>query len=243
MTNGSALVLSYAFVATLGVLLLPPHQYVARLAFTKRRRLHLGGDRRIVSILCGALLGAVISIITRNASLLILLSTLGAVLGYIFGHHRDSRARVAHRRQTLEELPVIIEMLALAVSSGEAPATALQRISAHGSGPLMKALRGVASDMALGSTLVHSLAQIRAQLPYPEIDRFVDGMCIGHDRGTPLTEILHAQALDARERQRRSLIEAAAGTEVAMMIPVVFLIMPITIVFALFPSFYRMTWF
>jgi tight adherence protein C len=89
---------------------------------------------------------------------------------------------------------------------------------------------------------VQALSVVRKELPKSEVDRFIDGIPIGQERGTPLVELLHNQALDTRERQRRALIEKAASSEVAMMIPVVFLIMPITIVFALFPSFYRMTW-
>jgi tight adherence protein C len=48
--------------------------------------------------------------------------------------------------------------------------------------------------------------------------------------------VLHAQAADAREAGRRSLIESGARREVLMMVPVVFLILPVTVLFAFWPG-------
>ena len=56
------------------------------------------------------------------------------------------------------------------------------------------------------------------------------------ERGTPLADVLHAQAADVREAGRRALIESAARREVLMMVPVVFLVLPVTVLFALFPG-------
>jgi tight adherence protein C len=45
--------------------------------------------------------------------------------------------------------------------------------------------------------------------------------------------VLHAQAADVREAGRRELIETAARKEVFMMVPVVFLVLPITVLFTI----------
>ena len=55
-------------------------------------------------------------------------------------------------------------------------------------------------------------------------------------RSTPLAGVLHAQAADAREAGRRNLIETGARREVLMMVPVVFLILPVTVLFAFWPG-------
>ena len=55
-------------------------------------------------------------------------------------------------------------------------------------------------------------------------------------RGTPLAEVLRAQAQDVREEGRRALMEAGGRKEIAMMVPVVFLILPVTVLFAVFPG-------
>ena len=62
------------------------------------------------------------------------------------------------------------------------------------------------------------------------------GVAVAVERGTPLADVLHAQAADVREAGRRELIEAAARKEVAMMVPVVFLVLPVTVLFAFFPG-------
>jgi tight adherence protein C len=56
------------------------------------------------------------------------------------------------------------------------------------------------------------------------------------DRGSPLAAVLQAQAQDAREDSKRDLLEKAGKKEVVMLIPLVFLILPVTILFAVFPG-------
>ncbi|HNO39808.1 MAG TPA: pilus assembly protein TadB, partial [Marmoricola sp.] len=70
----------------------------------------------------------------------------------------------------------------------------------------------------------------------PRPEAIPRAIAIATERGTPLAEVLHAQAADVREAGRRVLIETGARKEVAMMIPVVFLVLPIVIVFAFYPG-------
>ena len=51
-----------------------------------------------------------------------------------------------------------------------------------------------------------------------------------------VVEVLRAQTQDAREESKRGLIESAGRKEVAMLVPLVFLILPVTIAFAVFPA-------
>ena len=56
------------------------------------------------------------------------------------------------------------------------------------------------------------------------------------ERGTPLAEVLRSQAMDVREAGKRALLEAGGRKEISMMLPVVFMILPITVLFALYPG-------
>ncbi|MEJ5946191.1 type II secretion system F family protein [Pseudokineococcus basanitobsidens] len=56
------------------------------------------------------------------------------------------------------------------------------------------------------------------------------------ERGTPLADVLRAQAQDVRDEGRRALLESGGRKEIAMMVPVVFLVLPITVAFAVFPG-------
>lgn len=51
-----------------------------------------------------------------------------------------------------------------------------------------------------------------------------------------MADVLRAQAADARASGRRQLIERAGRKEILMLVPVVFLILPIVVVIALFPG-------
>ena len=70
----------------------------------------------------------------------------------------------------------------------------------------------------------------------PGVARFAQGVAGAVERGTPLADVLHAQAADVRAAARRELIESAARREVLMMIPVVFLVLPVTVLFAFWPG-------
>ena len=48
--------------------------------------------------------------------------------------------------------------------------------------------------------------------------------------------MLRAQAQDVREEGRRLIMEAGGKKEIAMMVPVVFGVLPVTILFAMFPG-------
>ena len=79
--------------------------------------------------------------------------------------------------------------------------------------------------------------RLAARTGVSSIARFAEGLAIAVERGTPLVDVLHAQAADVRESGRRELMEVGGRKEVAMMIPVVFLILPVTVVFAFFPGY------
>ena len=88
---------------------------------------------------------------------------------------------------------------------------------------------------------MNALEGMAARTSLPALSRFVDGMAIAVERGTPLADVLRAQAMDVREQGRRALLEAGGRKEIAMLVPVVFLVLPVTVVFALFPGFYNLS--
>lgn len=66
------------------------------------------------------------------------------------------------------------------------------------------------------------------------MSRTIDQLLGALERGTPLVEVLRAQVQDSRDETKRELLEAAGRKEVAMLVPLVFLILPVTIAFAIF---------
>lgn len=166
-------------------------------------------------------------------SLLVLVCGLAGVLArdQILG--RQVRER---EERMLAELPTVAELLALSVGAGEGPVGALERVVRTTRGVLADELARTLADARAGTPLTQALERLADRTGLAPLTRFAEGVAVAVERGTPLAEVLRAQAQDVRESGRRALMEAGGRKEVMMMIPVVFLILPITVAFAVFPS-------
>lgn len=142
----------------------------------------------------------------------------------------------SHRLRLESDFPGVIEMMTLALSAGETPLSVLERISTRGSGPLVNEFSKVVTDVREGITFSNSLDSMSRRVQSNTLRRFVDALVIAITRGAPLIEVLHSHAREARDSERNRVLAAAAKSEISMMIPVVFLILPISILFALWPS-------
>ena len=150
-------------------------------------------------------------------------------------HHLTSQVR-ARERRILAELPTVAELLALAVAAGEGPVTALDRVVRRSGGDLSADLAKVLAAVRTGEPVAAAFDRMAATTGLPLVARFAQGIAVALERGTPLADVLHAQAADVRDAGRRELIEVAARREVAMMVPVVFLVLPVTVLFAFWPG-------
>ena len=171
-----------------------------------------------------------------SAGLSVVLCLVAFVVGVLA---RDSRltGQVTRReRRILAEFPTIAELLALAVAAGESPVAALDRVVRRSGGELSSDLGRVLAAVRTGEPVGEAFDRLAASTGLPLVARFAQGVAVAVERGTPLAQVLHAQAADVREAGRRELIEVAARKEVLMMVPVVFLVLPITVLFAFWPG-------
>lgn len=158
---------------------------------------------------------------------------VGATLTREWLLQRAAAARLARMRS---ELPTILEFLTLCLSAGEGILDSLRRVSGTSSGELSREFAGVVSEVRTGVPLAVALQSLARGIDLPEVTRLVDQVNGALDRGSPLAEVLRAQAQDARDQAKRVLLEVAGKKEVAMLVPLVFLILPMTILFAIFPG-------
>ena len=149
--------------------------------------------------------------------------------------HLTSQVR-RRERLILAEFPTIAELLALSVAAGESPVMALDRVVRRSGGELSRELGRVLSAVRTGEPVGSAFDAMAASSGLPIVSRFAQGIAVAVERGTPLADVLHAQATDVREAGRRELIESAARREVLMMVPVVFLVLPVTVLFAFWPG-------
>lgn len=214
------------------------------------RRLRLAGGRtgvdafRMEQVLLGVigsvagLATAITAILARGASpllglMIVVLGTLAGVLGRDYVLSAQIRRRASRMAR---EFPTVADLLALAVAAGESPLAAMERVARSSRGALPDELATTVAEIRAGSTASQALAALSDRSPLQAITRFGDGVAVALERGTPLADVLRAQAQDAREAAKRDLLETAGRREIFMLVPVVFLVMPLVIVFALFPG-------
>ena len=145
--------------------------------------------------------------------------------------------QISERRAALgEQLPTAIDLVTLSIMAGESVPAAFDRVARTIEGGIGQEFRWVVGQIRSGSPALDALEALKDRLPDYSLVRFVDALCTGIERGAPLADVLRAQAGDVREARRRRLIEMGGKREVLMLVPVVFLIMPVVVVFVLLPG-------
>lgn len=196
---------------------------------------------QLVSAAVGAAVGIAVAVVlwrTGSASPVLGVAAIpvAAAIGTVVPEQlliRRARARLARMS---DELPTVLEFVSLSLSAGESLPDALARVARTSSGELARELAAVVAEVGLGEPLGDALARASDTLALPGFARAVGQLVPALERGTPLVDVLRSQAQDAREEAKRKLIEAAGAKEVAMLVPLVFLILPVTVAFAVFPA-------
>ena len=215
---------------------------------TRLRRAGREGDadayrlERLVWCVAGAGLGALAGLLLglRNGSVsggaVVALLVVGAVAGWLAHDRALVKATKARAARMSEQLPTVAELVAFAVAAGEGPLAALDRVAATVRGELAAEFGVAVRKVRGGAAFPSALRDMSDTVPSLEASRFADGIAVATERGTPMAEVLRAQAADARAGGRRRLLEQAGRKEVLMLVPVVFFILPIVVVIALFPG-------
>ncbi|MGV8895553.1 MAG: type II secretion system F family protein [Rhodoglobus sp.] len=193
--------------------------------------------------LAGAAMGVAVAIVVAQAqsiaipvqAMIVVVFAIGGVLGRDYLLQRVAKKRLA---RLSSELPVILEFLTLSLSAGEGILDAMRRISKVSAGELSRELAAVVASVNTGLPLADTLNSLAHDLELPAFSRCVEQVVGALERGTPLAEVLRAQAQDSRDDAKRDLLESAGKKEIAMLFPLVFLILPVTILFAIYPGIF-----
>ena len=138
------------------------------------------------------------------------------------------------------EFPLVVELFAILLAGNQSPATALDHISRRTNGEFSVVLRDAVNEIHQGANFSQALDLLSARIQSPMVRRFCDSLMIAVERGSPLIDVVNRQVEEVRNEQRSRLLAAAGKAEIALMIPVVFLILPISVLFALWPSYFAL---
>jgi tight adherence protein C len=202
---------------------------------------------QVVWGVCGLLLGVLLALVGGavrggvDPVLTVLVGLGGFVAGVLARDWWLSRQLARREQAMLAEFPVVADLLALSVVAGESPVDALDRVCGITRGELAADLRRALARAHSGTPVTRALTELEEQTTLDVFARFLAGVVIAIERGTPLADVLRAQAVDVREVGKRALLEAGGRKEISMMVPVVFLVLPVTVLFALFPGLVTLT--
>lgn len=202
-------------------------------------------DLRLEKFLAGSLgAGAVLLIVVADAASARRIDALSAAIlaGLLFATGYGIRGRIAvrhaaHRDQELvAALPTALDLLTIAVLSGESIPEAFARVGYAIGGALGEEFDAVLASIRSGHDTVEALEGLSNRVSDPGFARLVDALSTAYAKGVPVAEVLRGQADDQRSARRVLLLEMGGRREILMLIPVVFLILPVVVIFALFPG-------
>ena len=139
-------------------------------------------------------------------------------------------------QQVLFEIPDFLELLSVAISSGESIYSSLRQVIPRLNGVLAAELKNMLLSLELGSDLPSELDDLSRRLPQRQVVEFCNKLNLALRRGTPLAKVLSEQAESVRQEVLNQLTRQAGKNETRMLVPLVFLILPVTVLFAVYPS-------
>ncbi len=136
--------------------------------------------------------------------------------------------RTARRRKlaALAALPDVLDLLAVGLESGRAPAQVLAEVAAATSGPLADELEIALAELECGASQEIAMAGLVRRLPGPELGAVAAALERSRRFGSPLSDQLHDQAGALRRDASRALAERAARAAPKIQLVVALLLVP-----------------
>ena len=172
-----------------------------------------------------------------NAALRVLALVARVPRALVAGSARRRRANSA----VSDELPAVLDLLGLCVSTGLTIPHALERVATSGRGVLPDECRRITAEIALGVSVSDALHASEVRVGHAGWSRLVEHLDIARRHGTPLIDIIRSLADDEQHSAGQRLVESASARETLMMFPLVFLILPVTVIMAIFPGVTALT--
>lgn len=159
---------------------------------------------------------------------------------------RASRARAvmharAQRRPNAQyaELVELVDLLAVVervLASGDSTLGAIAWIGKRGRGRDAKQFEGIARRVAAGAELGAELAAWQGRARSAELQDLLTKLISTTNSGADVVAIVANLRSSVEGAIRAAQLAALGKSEMRMMIPIVFLVLPITVLFAVFPS-------
>ncbi len=139
------------------------------------------------------------------------------------------------------QLPDFLFLFSIAIRNGLSPMSAWLYLAERTSGELASNLQNISTNLDLGADFSEELDNFAKHFPSQAIESMVQTLISNLETGASVSGSLFDQSASIRELNDRRLMKQAARNETKMLVPTIFLILPVTILFAIFPSLAMLT--
>ena len=108
---------------------------------------------------------------------------------------------------------------------------------AFGKGSLRDVITEVLKEVEAGRSIENSIDVTVMSTGSEQLRRFSDAVILGMERGSSMGQSLRNLISETRNQAKVLVMQRAGKAEIQLLIPVVFLILPISVMFAIWPSY------
>lgn len=149
----------------------------------------------------------------------------------LFANSKNSRAD-----EVLQQLPDLIELLASALGSGVSYREALNWVIIRASGQMRTELAQLSDALSVGDSISNSLLNYESSQTNPALRELALKLALADQLGTPVIDQLISLATALRAEYLVEFRKLGSKKETRMLLPLVFLVLPVTVLFAVYPS-------
>lgn len=147
------------------------------------------------------------------------------------------RGRPSARRRAIDsELSAFLDLASVCLSAGLSVPAMFDRAGRDAVGVLGREAAHIGREVSVGATLADACTASELRVRHESWSRLIEHLLTARRHGTPIAEIVRSLAADERAAAGRRLIEAASSREILMLLPLVFVILPMTVLVAVFPG-------
>ena len=135
-----------------------------------------------------------------------------------------------------QELCFALPIISSALAGGASIVAAVAEASEPATGRLAEALRAARDRIEDGESIKKALDDVARLMKHAGVNELVSKLTLALTLGTPVVAQLRELARTEQQNLDQTRIRQVAKAETRMLIPLVFLILPVSVLFALYPS-------
>lgn len=149
---------------------------------------------------------------------------------------RRPSARKFSETDILLEMPDFASLIGFAVAAGESLETGLRIAVQRSSGFLSQEFGFIIRNVDHGSILQVELERVSRESSSQQVSELALKLALASGNGSAVSDLIGEYVQSSVLELKGVLLERAGKNETKMMIPLVFVILPVTVLFAVYPS-------